>query len=725
MHGSGGIYERFPVYLPHTRPFLSFFAGVIGNDITVAADIRSMFSRVPEKMSMILLLMILIFSGCSILYISFVTTNALKEQAREDILGFSTFASSQVDGDLVETLGPGDEGTPEFIGMRDTLIRMKSAFPNIRNAYIMRLVNGRVYFVVDDDYGIREDAAPIGREYIYITPDMLRGFSQPVVESEFTSDEWGTTLSGYSPVRNSRGVVVGLVGVDVDKQVVIAKQDIINWTSYMIVFLAILMAVFGVLGVEQVRGKLMKDLKDRETRFHALFEETYDAILIIVDGKYTDCNSSAERMLEGTKAQIIGKTLWDLAPEVQPNGQSSSQIAMDCLNQALAGEHQRFEWMQRSLTGREFDAEVSLIRIQIDGTVAVQAIFRDITEKKKAEEALRQSEEKYRSLSEASPNAIYIINQDATIAYANNYALRMLRKSMTDVKGRRLMDVFPTDDADMLIQIIIGVFQHGHDVRRDDRVTGPDGKDHWLSSIYTPLKDDAGRVTAVLFVSYDITERKVMENQIATSLREKEFLLKEIHHRVKNNLQVISSLLSMQADKATDKNVIDSLTDSQNRVKSIALVHEKLYQSKSLDRIEYGDYLVKIVNHLFDTYNVNPSQVTRTLHAENIFVDINQAVPCSLIINEMLTNTLKYAFPDGRKGEITIDFSTDGKNYILKYHDNGIGIPENISFEHTESLGMKLIYGLTQQLNGTVDLIRGDGGTTFVVTFPGMQKPGE
>lgn len=673
---------------------------------------------------MILLLMILIFSGCSILYISFVTTNALKEQAREDILGFATFAASQVDGNTVTTIRPGDETTPEFLEMRDTLIRMKAAFPNIRNAYIMRYESGRVSFVVDDDYGVEPGAARIGEEYIFVTPDMLAGFSRPVVEAEFTSDQWGTTLSGYSPVRDAQGTVVGLVGVDVDKQVVIARQDIINWTSYMIVFLGILMAVFGVLGVEQVRGKLMKDLKDREMRFHALFEETYDAILIIVDGKYTDCNSSAERMLHGTKTQIIGKTLWDLAPEVQPGGRRSSEIAMERLNRALDGEHQRFEWMQRSLAGREFDAEVSLIRIQIDDTVAVQAIFRDITQKKKAEEALRQSEEKYRSLSEASPNAIYIINRDATIAYANNYALRMLQKSITEVKGHRLMDVFPTEDADMQIQIIIGVFQHGHDVRRDDRVTAVDGTDRWLSSTFTPLKDDSGRVTAVMCVSYDITDRKVMENQIAASLREKEFLLKEIHHRVKNNLQVISSLLSMQADKATDQNVIDSLTDSQNRVKSIALVHEKLYQSKSLDQIEYGDYLNKIVNHLFDTYNVPLSRIACIVHAENIFVDINQAVPCSLIINEMLTNSLKYAFPDGAKGEIAIDFTTDGKNYMLRYHDNGTGIPEEISFERTESLGMKLIYGLTQQLNGTVELKRGEG-TTFVVTFPRMQKPGE
>jgi PAS domain S-box-containing protein len=683
-----------------------------------------MFKRAPEKISMVLLLMILVFSGCSILYISVVTTNALKEQARTDIQGFATLAASQVNADQVALFKPGDEKTPEFLAMQDILNRMKYSFPDIKNAYIMRRDGNRVFFVVDDDYGILQNAAPIGFEYTRVNKEMLDGFSTPTVDQDFVTDQWGTTLSGYSPIRNAQGQVVGLVGVDVEKQIVLSKQNLINWTSYLIVFLAILMAVFGVLGVEGVRSRLMKDLKDRETRYHALFEETYDAILIIVDGRYTDCNTSAERMLKGSKEQIIGKTLWDLAPWIQPNGISSSGIAMEKLNLALAGEHQRFEWMQRTLAGGEFDAEVSLIRIQIDGTVAVQAIFRDITDKKKAEEAIRQSEEKYRILAEASPNAIYIINKDATIAYANTYALKNLGKSMSEVTGKSLMEVFPIENAQTQIQIIVGVFQHGHDVSRDERMTAADGTEKWLSSTFTPLKDDNAKVMAVMCVSYDITDRKTMENQVANSLREKEFLLKEIHHRVKNNLQVITSLLSMQADKATDKNVINSLTDSQNRVKSIALVHEKLYQSKSLDQIEYGDYLNKFALHLFDTYNVNSSQISCRIHAENTYVDINQAVPCSLILNEMLTNSLKYAFPNGRKGVISIDFTTDGKNYILLYHDDGIGIPEDVTFERSESLGMKLIYGLTQQLNGTVILKRGEG-TTFTVTFPCVQKPGE
>jgi PAS domain S-box-containing protein len=336
---------------------------------------------------------------------------------------------------------------------------------------------------------------------------------------------------------------------------------------------------------------------------------------------------------------------------------------------------------------------------------------------------LRHSEEKYRILAEASPDAIYIINDDLSIAYANTRTLHLFSWNLSDIQGKRITDLLPAEYAEKLVQVVYSVIQHGIPSRREDNIVTKGKKEIWLSSILTPLKDNAGAVTSVLCVSRDITERKRMDEQIAGSLREKEYLLKEIHHRVKNNLQVISSLLSMQADKASDPNVRNSLLDSQNRVKSIALVHEKLYQSESLDQIDYGDYLNKIVLHLLNTYDVNPSLVTCHIHAENVIVDINQAVPCSLIINEMITNSLKYAFPDGRKGEITIDFMMDANNYILKYHDDGIGLPEHITFDRSESLGMQLIYGLTRQLSGTITLQR-ERGTTFILTFPRLQKSG-
>jgi PAS domain S-box-containing protein len=215
----------------------------------------------------------------------------------------------------------------------------------------------------------------------------------------------------------------------------------------------------------------------------------------------------------------------------------------------------------------------------------------------------------------------------------------------------------------------------------------------------------------------DITERTQMEQKVARSLKEKEILLKEIHHRVKNNMQVISSLLFMQAETLTDETVKDILRESQNRVKSIALVHEKLYQSTDLDRIDYIDYLRRITSHLFESFEVNPSRIALKIDAEPVYLNIDKAVPCSLIVNEMLSNSLKHAFPGGRKGVITIDLKSRGENFILTYSDDGVGIPETIAFDRTESMGMQLIMGLTEQINGSIVLDR-HGGTKYTITFP-------
>jgi two-component sensor histidine kinase len=173
----------------------------------------------------------------------------------------------------------------------------------------------------------------------------------------------------------------------------------------------------------------------------------------------------------------------------------------------------------------------------------------------------------------------------------------------------------------------------------------------------------------------------------------------------------------MQSRTVEDPKIKEVLREAQNRVKSIALVHEKLYQSKSLDRIDYHDYLQKISRHLYDSYGVSPRNVTMNIHAENISLHIDKAVPCSLIINELLSNAFKHAFPDGRKGDVWIDIHKNGESLVLLYRDNGVGLPEDISIERSDSLGMRLLYGLTRQLHGTIEVRRLEG-THILITFP-------
>jgi len=216
----------------------------------------------------------------------------------------------------------------------------------------------------------------------------------------------------------------------------------------------------------------------------------------------------------------------------------------------------------------------------------------------------------------------------------------------------------------------------------------------------------------------EIKERRKIEKQIKKSLKEKEVLLKEIHHRVKNNLQIISSLLNLQTGHAKNKKIPEFLKESQNRIKSMSLIHEQLYQSKDLAKIDFEEYIRNLTLNLFHSYGTTPEQISINTNAKNIYLDIDKAISYGLIINELVSNSLKHAFPRGKKGEITIDFSTDKNNkYTLVVSDNGIGFPKDLDSKNTDTLGLKLVNILTQQLQGSIKLDRSQG-TKFKITFP-------
>ena len=213
----------------------------------------------------------------------------------------------------------------------------------------------------------------------------------------------------------------------------------------------------------------------------------------------------------------------------------------------------------------------------------------------------------------------------------------------------------------------------------------------------------------------EVAERKHAEESLAVSLKEKELLLKEIHHRVKNNLQIISSLLSLQTINTTDINASASLRDTQNRIKSMALIHEKLYRSRDLARIDFKEYVQSLVVSLTRSYTVNPG-VRISIDIGDVALDIDTAIPCGLIINELISNSLKYAFKGEKSGEIKISLTYEDGLYKLRVSDDGIGLPPEIDFRNTPSLGLQLVVTLTEQLKGSIEHITGKG-TMFVITF--------
>ncbi len=238
-----------------------------------------------------------------------------------------------------------------------------------------------------------------------------------------------------------------------------------------------------------------------------------------------------------------------------------------------------------------------------------------------------------------------------------------------------------------------------------------------VEAILAAILGRGNKVHRILLSARDITARKQAEERIKTSLKEKEVLLKEIHHRVKNNLQIISSLLNLQSGYIQDKHAGEMFKESRNRVKSMALIHEKLYQSKDLARIDFADYIRHLTAHLLRSYSVHSPTVNLKVNVDKVLLDIDTALPCGLIINELVSNALKHAFPTGKAGEICVDLHKDQEGkLVLVVGDNGTGLPPEFDFRHTESLGLQLVSTLTDQLEGTLELDQSQG-TTFKLSL--------
>ena len=352
-----------------------------------------------------------------------------------------------------------------------------------------------------------------------------------------------------------------------------------------------------------------------------------------------------------------------------------------------------------------------------NGEVSLEGFIEDITNQKLAEEALKESEEKYRALFEADPDYTILLGLDGYLVDVNPAATYITGLSKEELLGKHFMDltIFPEEEI-VSHEKIFSHFVIGETINPyESRIYDYEGKIRWIEIKQTFVRKD-GKITYVLLICSDITQRKKAENEIKNSLKEKEVLLQEIHHRVKNNMQIISSLLNLQKQYVDEEEAIDVLMESQNRVKSMAMIHEKLYQSHDLTSINISDYVKSLVKDLFSSYSIPASQIKPIIEIDDVKLNIETAVPCGLIISELVSNSLKYAFPLEKKGEVSLSLKPNGKRFELIISDNGIGFPEDIDFKNTESLGLQLVNSLVDQIDGEIKLDRSNG-TMFKITF--------
>ena len=356
--------------------------------------------------------------------------------------------------------------------------------------------------------------------------------------------------------------------------------------------------------------------------------------------------------------------------------------------------------------------------------VGILGVTRDITQRKRAEAALRESEERYRQLVQHAPAGIYQID-------FVNFKFVSVNDVMCEYTGYTKEEFLALSPLQILMedsrQLFLERYQRslmGEPVPDtvEYKIRGKNNREFWALLNVRWIYEQGQPVGATVVV-HDITERKLAEELVRASLREKEVLLQEIHHRVKNNLQVVSSMLSLQTAHVQDAQGLEVLRDGQRRIRSMALVHEKLYRSPSLALIDFAEYIRDLSSFLFRSYNAGAKDIDLNIRVESVLLKIDTAVPCGLIVSELLSNAFKHAFPlvpeepHNQTGQIRVVLGADREGQVtLVVGDNGIGFPVDVDLRRTTSLGLQLVSTLVDQLGGTIELDRSHG-TEFKITF--------
>jgi PAS domain S-box-containing protein len=432
------------------------------------------------------------------------------------------------------------------------------------------------------------------------------------------------------------------------------------------------------------------------------------------DFKFTYWNPAAEKLFGYSNKEVVGKHAAELIVPEEEQTQvhdiftrlESGDMEANTLGENITRDGQRvlLSWRNTPL----FDESGKFL--------GAMSMAEDITEKKKAEDVLRQSEEKYRTLFETISEGVAYVDADDVIQFVNKQFCLMNGYVESELIGKNFADLFVTEESLEVFSENRKLQLHGASIEFDLPWKKKNDELIWVIVKGAPVSNSSGEVVGNITTLTDITGRKHSEEQILNALREKETLLREMHHRVKNNLAIVTGILQLQLSKLESDALQQPLRDSISRIHSIALIHEDLYKNKTLHHIDFAAYVKHLIDSLQSAFSGGETEIDIHLSVQAIQFDVDHCMPCGLIISELISNIYKHAFTERKNGNIYVRFYEQNEYYTLEVEDDGIGIADTHSLPDSKTLGMFLVYSLAEQLNAVVS-IKSEKGAHFSFHF--------
>ena len=462
------------------------------------------------------------------------------------------------------------------------------------------------------------------------------------------------------------------------------------------------------------KKKMENKLKrSQDYYYQTIFENTGAATIIVEENNLISLVNMEFSSLTGyPKEEIEGKMMWTefFAPE--DIGQMEENHRLRRIDPDYAPRNYEARLVAIDDTIRYVYLTVTML----PGTRKSMVSILDMTELRRSKKVIEESREKFKSIFENAAEAIILFDCQGNIIESNDKIEEIFGFKKEEIMGHNFMSIVAMMEMDYgEARIVFNHLISGNQLKQVEwAVKNKNGKEVIFRVRPSIIKNE-NSINGILLIMEDITELKKVENSLKHSLEEKEILLREIHHRVKNNLQIISSLLSLQRIQVEDKQTADILWECQGRVRTMAMIHENLYQSQDIGFINFSNYVEKLLYDIFNSYRVDKGSINLNTLIQSVEMGIETAMPCGLVINELATNSIKHAFPDGN-GTIKVELKSDGKSYVLTFADDGIGLPQNMNPQKSKKLGLMVVKTLVNQLNGAMEIDR-TNGTKFTIKF--------